>query len=308
MATRYTFAQLEQLWIQAGGSTITAPMAAAVAMAESGGNPTAVNTSNSNGTTDRGLWQINSIHGSQSTLDPLANARAAVGISKGGTDWRPWCVAWSNGRCGGTFLGSGAPVLKFLPSGATTTGVVPTGGNNNPTITNAGIIDGTSSFLDLLLGILGIVTPGQAGKVIFKWLAFMSYIVLGFVAMLIGVVLLIFSTRTVQTITRNKLGLGYQPQVVILPGEPGPPGAPGLPGEPGEPGAPGEPGTPGEPGLPGPPGEPQPQPKPEPKPKYAPKHQGKVVSVKERDVFDVSKNTRQRPGKRRKKEPTDPFA
>src|SRR5262249_12728038 len=101
---RYSFAQLEQLWKQAGGNSVYAAMAAAIAMAESGGNSTATHT-NSNGTTDRGLWQINSIHGKQSTTNAAENARAAVAISKNGTDWRPWCTAWSTGKCSGTFMG-----------------------------------------------------------------------------------------------------------------------------------------------------------------------------------------------------------
>lgn len=116
---RYSFTQLEQLWIQAGGNPIAAPMAAAIAMAESGGDANAVGHP-SNGTEDRGLWQINSIHGSQSTLDPLANAKAAVAISQNGTTWKPWCTAWSTGRCSGTYLSSDSPFRKFLPGGAST--------------------------------------------------------------------------------------------------------------------------------------------------------------------------------------------
>lgn len=107
----YSFDQLKSLWIQAGGSAQTAAMAAVVALAESGGNPNATN-SNGDGSMDRGLWQINSVHGPLSTTDPMANARAAISISAGGSNWRPWCVAWSDGRCGGTYLGDGAPALN----------------------------------------------------------------------------------------------------------------------------------------------------------------------------------------------------
>lgn len=72
-----------------GSSLVTA---LAVARGESGWNEGAVNRSNSDGSIDRGLWQINSIHGSKSTLDPAANARAAFSISKAGRDWSPWVV------------------------------------------------------------------------------------------------------------------------------------------------------------------------------------------------------------------------
>jgi lysozyme-like protein len=85
----YTAMQLQQLWLRAGGSVATAPMAAAIALAESGGDPNAINH-NTNGSIDRGLWQINSVHGAQSTLDPAANAQAAVAISQGGKNWQPW--------------------------------------------------------------------------------------------------------------------------------------------------------------------------------------------------------------------------
>jgi Lysozyme like domain/LysM domain len=82
----YSCAALESLWEQAGGPAGEAEMAASVAMAESGGNPDAVSP-----TADYGLWQINEpAHPGQATLDPAGNARAAVAISSGGTNWEPW--------------------------------------------------------------------------------------------------------------------------------------------------------------------------------------------------------------------------
>lgn len=86
---RLSYGQLEQLWVDAGGNPKFKAIAAAIAMAESGGVINAVNH-NTNGSTDRGLWQINSVHGSQSTFNELANARAAVAISSNGTNWSPW--------------------------------------------------------------------------------------------------------------------------------------------------------------------------------------------------------------------------
>lgn len=110
---KYSYSDLENLWVQAGGNPQAQAMAAAIAMAESAGDTNAVHT-NSNGTVDRGLWQINSIHGALSTTDPLANARAAVSISSNGSSWRPWCTAWSNGDCSGTYLGQGSPYQQYL--------------------------------------------------------------------------------------------------------------------------------------------------------------------------------------------------
>jgi hypothetical protein len=85
----YSCSALESLWEQAGGPAGEAFMAAEIAMAESGGNPDATDH-DSNGTTDVGLFQINSSHGSLAAYDPLANAQAAVSISDGGGDWSPW--------------------------------------------------------------------------------------------------------------------------------------------------------------------------------------------------------------------------
>jgi len=84
-AGTYSCSDLESLWEQAGGSAGEAFMAAEIAMAESGGNPNAISP-----TADYGLWQINASHGAEATLDPQANAEAAVAISSDGTDWGAW--------------------------------------------------------------------------------------------------------------------------------------------------------------------------------------------------------------------------
>lgn len=66
--------------------------AVAVALAESSGRTDATNN-NSNGTIDRGVWQINSIH-TEATGDmfnPTDNARAAKMIwAAAGNSWQPW--------------------------------------------------------------------------------------------------------------------------------------------------------------------------------------------------------------------------
>lgn len=129
---QFTYAQLMCVWTQAGGSAQTAAMAAAIAMAESGGRSNASN-SNSNGSIDRGLWQINSSNGSLSTFDIMGNARAAVQMSNNGTNWRPWCTAYSDGACGtrgGGYLGSGAPYQKFLAPNTTPDCTAPINGTN----------------------------------------------------------------------------------------------------------------------------------------------------------------------------------
>ena len=94
--TVYSYAQLEQLWINAGGPAAQAPVAAAIAEAESGGNSAAVNPADNGGAqTSWGLWQIsNGTHAQPSAniLDPAANAAAAVAKyqAAGGSFARDW--------------------------------------------------------------------------------------------------------------------------------------------------------------------------------------------------------------------------
>jgi hypothetical protein len=94
--------QLETLWEKAGGNPGAAFTAAEIAMAESGGREYATDR-NTNGTTDRGYWQVNDgAWGALSTFAPLGNAKAAVSISGNGTNWSPWVTYDSGayrGRC-----------------------------------------------------------------------------------------------------------------------------------------------------------------------------------------------------------------
>lgn len=79
----YSFSQLEQLWTGAGGNRAMAPTMAAIALAESSGNPNAQNPSGASG-----LWQImlptNAADvpgGAGNVFNPQANAAAAVKIA-----------------------------------------------------------------------------------------------------------------------------------------------------------------------------------------------------------------------------------
>lgn len=90
----FTFAQLEALWINAGGSKVTAPIAAAIALAESSGNPQAINATDNNGTqTSWGLWQISDGTHSMpvpNILDPNVNAKQAVAKWTNAGGFSPW--------------------------------------------------------------------------------------------------------------------------------------------------------------------------------------------------------------------------
>lgn len=112
---QYNYAQLQSIWIQAGGSPQQAPLAAAVAMAESGGNSTAFNQ-DSNGSIDRGLWQINSSHGAASTYDVMGNARAAVQISCNGNCTNSCSLSGFTGWGNWTTFCSGA-YRQFMQGG-----------------------------------------------------------------------------------------------------------------------------------------------------------------------------------------------
>jgi hypothetical protein len=63
-------------------------------MAESGGNPSAVGDLNITPGGSEGLWQVN-LHAHPSydptkLFDPVYNAKAALAISSGGSNWHPW--------------------------------------------------------------------------------------------------------------------------------------------------------------------------------------------------------------------------
>src|SRR5215472_7882534 len=91
--TKYTYAELEGLWIKAGGSKGAAPIAAAIALAESGGCSGDENPTDNGGTqTSWGLWQISDGTHNQpvpNILDPAINARAAV-EKYNASGWSPW--------------------------------------------------------------------------------------------------------------------------------------------------------------------------------------------------------------------------
>ena len=73
-------------------------LAAAIALAESGGVPGAFLRSSREYSV--GLWQINTMvhpYSVDAMKDPIKNAAAAFKISRGGTDWRPW-AAYTKGR------------------------------------------------------------------------------------------------------------------------------------------------------------------------------------------------------------------
>ncbi|MFL5910761.1 MAG: hypothetical protein ACJ768_09375 [Gaiellaceae bacterium] len=120
--------QLEQAWIRNGGAPAAAPMAAAIALAESGGRTDATNH-NTNGSTDRGAWQINSVHGALSTYDLDANAKAAIKISSNGLNWQPWST-YQNGAFRRFLTGATRPASTSSTPGTRPAAPAPAAGTD----------------------------------------------------------------------------------------------------------------------------------------------------------------------------------
>ena len=94
MATILNAEQLAALWIHAGGSLASAPIAVAKGLAESSGR-TAVISANPDGGTNVGVWQLDTLgvgsgHSVAQLQDPLTNARLTVQASNDGRDWSAW--------------------------------------------------------------------------------------------------------------------------------------------------------------------------------------------------------------------------
>lgn len=179
----YARAELERLWVAAGGNPRSAPMAAAVALRESGGNPRARALTKREDS--RGLWQINVRAHPEWALrdlfDPRLNARAAVRISRNGADWSPWTTA--------------ARARQDLLAGGARRGVVRPGGE----IGSEGGLAGLAG--DVLGKATGIFKPlWQWGEALVAFVAFivdplnwlrLVEVVLGFALILIGLAALI---------------------------------------------------------------------------------------------------------------------
>lgn len=92
-----SYGTLEQLWTEAGGPSSAAATAAAIAIAESSGNPNDVQQGQPYATQGWGLWQITpgnseaSIGTDNQLLDPLTNAKAAVAkFNASGGNFSQW--------------------------------------------------------------------------------------------------------------------------------------------------------------------------------------------------------------------------
>jgi Lysozyme like domain len=137
--TLYSYAQLEGLWVNAGGSAAMAPLMAAIAEAESGGCSTAVNPTDNGGTQSSfGLWQISTgthTPPSASWADGATNAALALakyksqGLGAWGTYTSGAYKAFMNGA---TTPDTSVPGSAAAGATATLTAAT-AGGNVSPT-------------------------------------------------------------------------------------------------------------------------------------------------------------------------------
>lgn len=118
-----SFTDLETLWTNAGGDPAVAPLMASIALAESGGNPGALNPNDNGGRQSSfGLWQISTgTHNPPSAnwADPATNAQLAVakyksqGLGAWGTYTTGAYKKFLNANVGSAFL----PPTPALASG-----------------------------------------------------------------------------------------------------------------------------------------------------------------------------------------------
>lgn len=181
---KLTYSQLEGLWIQNGGSSSLAPVMAAIALAESGGNPSARNDKDNGGTQSSfGLWQIST--GSHTPpasnwADPNENARLAIGKYKS-----QGLKAWGTYTSGAytRFLANGVPPSSVQSGGALTGG----GTTVTADVANTSDVDSTCAW-NLAIPVKGnicVATKSQIRSVIG-----VSVMGVGIVIGLVGLILL----------------------------------------------------------------------------------------------------------------------
>ena len=165
--TVYTFNQLESLAVQAGFPQSLAPTMAAIALAESGGNPLATNPNDTNGNggtqTSWGLWQIsNGTHQmpEPNILDPNVNAKAAFakyqahGLSPWGTYDSGAYKKFLNGNA---VVTSGTDAGENTPSDSTATGCAAKGNIFGIWVLSFSYCDAKAWTGGLLIGVGGAV-------------------------------------------------------------------------------------------------------------------------------------------------------
>ena len=169
-----TYGQVEQLWINAGGSASLAPLMAAIAKAESGLNPTSLNDTPSTGDYSVGLWQINYYNGMLASrtrqfgspqdllADPAKQAAAAVAIYR-----EQGLGAWSTYSSGAyrQYLNGSVPPDANVPTATNASATQASSGSGDCQISVLGVCLITKQQTKQLLGIITIGAGGFVGLV-----------------------------------------------------------------------------------------------------------------------------------------------
>ena len=189
--TVLSLGQVATLMQQAGFPTSAIPQGLGVATAESGLRSDAVSKPNSNGTVDRGLWQINSVHGKDPArlMDPAYNTQVAFELWRSaGNSWRPWST-FNNGTAHVVNASNAVgfnPWWLVSPFGAGAAGV---GGD---------IAKST-----------GLASLGQAAGVVIGTVTSVAFwkragaLFAGFIILIVGFVILASGNKTVKTIAKT---------------------------------------------------------------------------------------------------------
>jgi hypothetical protein len=177
-------AQIAAYAINAGFPQNEIETAVAIALAESSGNIFAVNT-NANGTTDRGLWQINSVHKEYNDIQmfvPDSNAQAAFKLwQAAGGKWTDWS-SFNSGR------------YRLFSARAKVAAGAPDSSSVDSTHTQNGVTAGLSEIGDLL---------GKAMNP--KVWASVALIGLGAVILIIVAVKMVATSPTVKKIAKTAI-------------------------------------------------------------------------------------------------------
>jgi hypothetical protein len=190
--TRYTFAELEGLWVNAGGPSSLAATMAAIALAESGGCTSDLNPTDNGGTqTSWGLWQIsNGTHSSPGANWNTGAGNAALAVAK----WKAQGLrAWGTFDSGAykQFLNGNPPPPDTSVAGGSAGGASGSTGGTSATLTAADsspdclISFPSGKVLFLTVGGQCILTKSEARAVIGSLIMFW-----GGVTLVVGAVIL----------------------------------------------------------------------------------------------------------------------
>jgi hypothetical protein len=139
--------------------------ATAVALAESGGETTATNR-NSNGSTDYGLWQINTVHGQLlnqgDKFNPLDNAKMALTVyARAGNKWTPWTVYKSGAYRAQLPAAQLAARQPTAPAEQLNTPTTPAESTTVPASSPLDILGPIGTALGSIVGVLDRLTSGS---------------------------------------------------------------------------------------------------------------------------------------------------